>query len=323
MSLRVSAKVERWPIAGSFVISRGARTEATVVVTEITDGAHTGRGECVPYRHYGETEASVVAAIEAAEIGDNREDLRKAMPAGAARNALDCALWDLEAKRGGAPVWKLAGLPSPRPVATCYTISLGAPEAMAEAAGAAADRPILKLKLGGDGDPARLRAIRAAVPKARLLADANEAWSEQNFEANIRACAEAGVELVEQPLPAGADALLRDVPHQLPICADESVHVTADLELLSGKYDAVNVKLDKAGGLTEAIDLVREARNRGFKVMLGCMVGTSLAMAPAVLLAQLADWVDQDGPLLLAKDREPGLVYSGGKVEPPTTALWG
>ena len=323
MSLRVSAKVERWPIAGSFVISRGARTEAVVVVAEVSDGAHTGRGECVPYRHYGETEASVVAAIEAAQVEGGREALRKTMPAGAARNALDCALWDLEAKRSDAPAWELAGLPSPRPVATCYTISLGDPETMARAAQKAADRPILKLKLGGQGDPERLRAIRAAVPGMRLVADANEAWTERTFETNMRSCAEAGIELVEQPLPAGGDALLAHAPHPLPICSDECVHVTADLAQLARKYDAVNVKLDKAGGLTEAIDIVREARRRGFKVMLGCMVGTSLAMAPGVLLAQEADWVDLDGPLLLAKDREPGLVYSGGNVAPPVTALWG
>jgi L-alanine-DL-glutamate epimerase-like enolase superfamily enzyme len=324
MTLSIRVTVERWPIAGTFVISRGARTEAEVVVAEVSDGTHRGRGECVPYRHYGETIEGVVRVIEAARLdGGDRQALRRAMPAGAARNALDCALWDLEAKRTGVPAWQLAGLPPLRAVTTAYTLSLGEPEAMAEAARRAADRPILKLKLGGDGDPARLKAVRAAVPNARLVVDANEAWTGSNFSENMRACADAGVELVEQPLPAGMDDVLAEVGRIVPVCADESVHVTADLDGLDGKYDAVNVKLDKAGGLTEALELVREARRRGFKVMVGCMVGTSLAMAPALLVAQEADFVDLDGPLLLARDRQPGLVYSGSLVSPPPPELWG
>jgi len=321
--LSVRTQVERWPIAGSFVISRGSRTEAVVIVVEVTDGKHRGRGECVPYLRYGESVESVVAAIEAAQLDGDREALRRAMRPGAPRNALDCALWDLEAKRSGEPAWKRAGLAPLKPVTTAYTLSLGDPAGMADAARRAAGRPLLKLKLGGDGDPARIRAVREAVPAARLVVDANEAWSERNFAKNMRACAEAGVEMVEQPLPAGADAMLRDVAHAVPVCADESVHVTADLEELVGKYDGINIKLDKAGGLTEALDLVREARRLKLRIMVGCMVGTSLAMAPALLLAQGADLVDLDGPLLLARDREPGLVYSGALVEPPSAALWG
>jgi L-alanine-DL-glutamate epimerase-like enolase superfamily enzyme len=321
--LSVRTQVERWPIAGSFVISRGSRTEAVVVVAEITEGGHRGRGECVPYLRYGESVDSVVAEIEAAQLDGDCEALRRNMRPGAARNALDCALWDLEAKRSGVPAWKRAGLDPPRPVVTAYTLSLGPPESMAQAARRADARPLLKLKLGGAGDPERVRAARAAAPHARLVVDANEAWSAEILVENMQACAEAGVELIEQPLPAGADDLLRDVPHPVPICADESVHVTGDLDGLAGKYDAINVKLDKAGGLTEALDLVREARGRGLMVMIGCMVGTSLAMAPGLLLAQAADLVDLDGPLLLARDREPGLVYSGGLVAPPEPALWG
>jgi L-alanine-DL-glutamate epimerase-like enolase superfamily enzyme len=323
MKRSVRAAVERWPIAGTFVISRGAKTEAVVVVAEIAGGGHTGRGECVPYARYGETVDSVVAQIEAAELDGDREALRRSLPPGAARNALDCALWDLAARQSGVPAATTAGIGALRPVTTAYTLSLGDPESMAEAARRASARPLLKLKLGGEGDPARLRAVRAAAPQSRLVVDANEAWSEADFAENMRACAEAGVLLVEQPLPAGADAMLRHVPHDVPICADESVHVTADLDALAGKYDAVNVKLDKAGGLTEALELTREAKRRGLQVMVGCMVGTSLAMAPALLLAQSADLVDLDGPLLLARDREPGLLYSGGTEEPSRAALWG
>ncbi len=323
MKLSVKVRAETWPIAGSFVISRGARTEVIVVVAEVSDGVHTGRGECVPYPRYGETVEGVVAQIAAADISADRQALRRAMPPGAARNALDCALWDLEAKTTGKPAWALAGLGEPKAVVTCYTLSLGTPESMAEAARAVAGLPLLKMKLGGEGDVARIRAVRAAAPSATLVVDANEAWSAANFSANMRACGAADVALIEQPLPAGADDMLRDIRRTVPICADESVHVTADLDALFGKYDGVNVKLDKAGGLTEALDLVREARRRDFRVMVGCMLATSLAMAPAMLLAQQADIVDLDGPLLLAKDRAPGLVYSGALVSPPTRALWG
>jgi L-alanine-DL-glutamate epimerase-like enolase superfamily enzyme len=324
VSLTVHTRVERWPIAGGFTISRGSRSEAVVVVAEVGDGVHIGRGECVPYRRYGETEESVVEAIRQADIGTgDRHALRRTMAAGAARNALDCALFDLEAKRSGTPASRLAGVDEMQPVVTAYTLSLADPLGMGEAASRHADRPLLKLKLGGDGDPERLRAIRAAAPAARLIVDANEAWRDADFDANMRACAEAGVELIEQPLPAEADELLRARRHPVPICADESLHTSGDLAALAGKYEAVNVKLDKAGGLTEALDLVQEARRRGYRVMVGCMVGTSLAMAPALIAAQTADFVDLDGPLLLARDRQPGLVYRGAVIEPPQPALWG
>jgi len=323
MTLSVTARAETWPIAGSFVISRGARTEVTVVVAEVSDGVHRGRAECVPYGRYGETVDSVIAAIEGARLTGDREALRRAMPPGAARNALDCALWDLEAKRSGKRAWELAGLAEPRPVVTCYTLSLGTPETMAEAAHEARHYRVLKVKLGGDGDPARLHAVRRAAPDSELVVDANEAWSAANFSENMQACAQTHVALIEQPLPADADELLRNVEHAVPVCADESVHVTANLDALVGKYDGVNVKLDKAGGLTEALDLVRAARRRDLQVMVGCMLATSLAMAPAMLIAQQADFVDLDGPLLLAKDRTPGLAYSGALVSPPEAALWG
>jgi L-alanine-DL-glutamate epimerase-like enolase superfamily enzyme len=323
MTLTLSAKVETWPIAGSFVISRGARTEAHVIVAEVTDGAHRGRGECVPYARYGETVESVLAQIAAAELDGDREKLQRSMPAGAARNVIDCALWDLEAKASGTPVWRRAGLAAPATLTTAYTLNLAEPDAMAEAARRASAYPLLKLKLGGDGDPARLRAVRKAAPGARIVVDANEAWRLHNLEQNLAACAEAGVELIEQPLPAGDDEALRGLARGAAICADESLHVAADLDRLAGKYGAVNVKLDKAGGLTEALELVREARHRNLKIMVSCIVGTSLAMAPAVLLAQDADWVDLDGPLLLAKDRSPGLHYSDATVAPPERELWG
>lgn len=322
MTREVIARIERWPTAAPFAISRGVVREVHVVAVEINDGRAQGRGECRPYARYSETPESVVVAIAATPPTVDRAELPDWLPAGAARNALDCALWDLAAKRDGMPVWKSAGLRPLRPVVTAYTLSLDDPGAMAEAA-LASGWPLLKLKLGGDGDPARIAAVRQAVPDARLIVDANEAWDERNFAGNMRACAEAGVELVEQPLPADADEILRDRERPVPIYADESVHVAADLEALAGKYDGVNVKLDKAGGFTEALELMRSARQSGLKIMVGCMVSTSLAAAPAVLLAQDADIADLDGPLLLARDRTPGLRYSGGLVEPPEPELWG
>jgi L-alanine-DL-glutamate epimerase-like enolase superfamily enzyme len=307
MRLTVRTRVESWPIAGTFTIARGSRTEAVVVVAEVSDGSHTGRGECVPYKRYGESVDSVLSEIAAADPGQGRLPLLHSMPPGAARNALDCALWDLEAKAGSDPTWQRCGLSGLKPVTTAYTLSLGDPDAMAEAARQNAERPILKLKLGGEGDPERVRAVRACAPGSRLIVDANESWTEANLEGNMAACAEAGVTLIEQPLPAEADDILSEVAHIVPICADESIHTTDDLDGLAGKYDAVNVKLDKTGGLTEALALVREARKREFSILVGCMIGTSLAMAPALFLAQEADLVDLDGPLLLAKDRFRGL----------------
>jgi len=249
--------------------------------------------------------------------------LRDMMTPGAARNALDCALWDLHAKQTGTRVAAACGYAHAHPVQTAYTLSLGTPGAMAEAARSAAHRPLLKLKLGGDGDAERIRAVRAAAPAARIVVDANEARTTENCIANLRACAEARIALIEQPMKAGDDEMLRDIPHVAPICADESVHIAGDLDGLTGKYDAVNVKLDKAGGLTEALELVSEARKRGYLIMVGCMLGTSLAMAPAVILAQDADIVDLDGPLLLARDRSPALTYDGAMIYPPDAELWG
>ncbi len=327
LPLSLAVRIETWPIAGSFTISRGAKTEAAVVVAELSDGRHAGRGECVPYARYGETPDGTAAAIsalrDALAHGLDRAGLQQAMPPGAARNALDCAFWDLEARRSGRPVHALAGLPAPGPRVTAYTISLGTPEMMAEAARAAAAHALLKVKLGGAGDPARIRAVRAAAPHAELIVDANESWNPADLANNLAACAEAGVTLVEQPLPAGRDAALADIVRPIPVCADESVHDRASLASLVGRYDAVNVKLDKTGGLTEALAMADEAERLGFSLMVGCMVATSLSMAPAVLLAQRARVVDLDGPLLLAKDRADGLVYADSQVHPPTPALWG
>ena len=327
MSLRLTVRVERWPLASTFTIARGSKTEAVVVVAELSDGALVGRGECVPYARYGESVEGVAAAIEAMagfiEGGGDRLRLQGAIGAGAARNALDCAFWDIEAKRAGQPIWRLAGLAEPKPVTTAYTLSLGEPEAMAAAAAKAAHRPLLKVKLGTADDAARIAAVRAAAPNARLIIDANEGWRADNLVRNMAACADAGVVLIEQPLPAGDDAALAGLARAVPVCADESLHDRASLVQLAGRYDAINIKLDKAGGLTEALALAQEARAHGLALMVGCMVGTSLAMAPAMMLAGQAAVVDLDGPLLLAKDREPGLLYEGSTVHPPQPVLWG
>lgn len=326
MVSRLTVRVEHWPISGRFTISRGAKTTATIVMAEVRDGDAVGYGESVPYARYGESVDGVAATIEgmAAAIAEglDRDGLQKKLPAGAARNALDCALWDLAAKRADIRAWELANLPAPQPVTTAYTISLDTPEAMAEAA-RAANYPLLKLKLGAPGDASRLREIRAARPDARLIVDANEGWQAANLAENFKACATTRVELIEQPLPAGNDAALLDIERPIPVCADESAHDRASLTALTGKYDAVNVKLDKTGGLTEALAMAAEAERRGLAVMAGCMVATSLAMAPAMLVAQRAHYVDLDGPLLLAKDRPHGLVYRDSMVEPPAPALWG
>ncbi|GJE75329.1 N-acetyl-D-Glu racemase DgcA [Methylorubrum suomiense] len=327
MPRRLTVAVERFPIAGAFTIARGSRTEAVVVTATVEDGAMRGRGECVPYARYGESVESVVAAIEAqAEWlagSGTRSDLFERLGPGAARNALDCALWDYEAKHQGRPAWAIAGLSEPGPVTTAYTLSLGTPEAMEAAARLAAHRPLLKVKLGGEGDPKRIAAVRRGAPESRLIVDANEAWRAETIEANLAACAAAGVALIEQPLPADEDGLLAEIPRTIPICADESLHDRAGLDALAKRYDAINIKLDKAGGLTEAIRLAHEARARGFEIMVGCMVGTSLAMAPAMLIAHHAAYVDLDGPLLLAQDRAPSLFYEGSTVHPPEPELWG
>ncbi len=325
--MRVSAAIERYPILGRFVISRGAKTEAAVVVATVEDGGFRGRGEAVPYARYGESPEGTLAQIEsvrmAIEAGAGRAALQALLPPGAARNALDCALWDLEAKRSGVPVHILAALPPPVPVTTAFTISAGTPEEVAEAAKKACTRPLLKIKLAGDGDAARLAAVRSAAPDATLIADANEAWADGDLERNLQVCADHGVLLVEQPLPAGRDAILAKVPRLVPICADESVHDRSGLEALRARYDAINIKLDKAGGLTEALALAKQAEALGFDIMAGCMVATSLAMAPALLLASRARFVDLDGPLLLARDRPDGLRYEGSVIHPPARELWG
>ena len=316
-------------MVGAFTISRGSKTEAVVVVAELSDGTHRGRGECVPYARYGETPDGIMAAIEAMRPalrrGLDRAALQAEMPPGAARNALDCAYWDVNAKQTGRPVYELAGLVAPAPRVTAYTISLAAPAAMAAAAEQAASRPLLKVKLGGadDEDGKRIAAVRRVAPRAELTVDANEGWTELNLRQNLAACADCGVTLIEQPLPEGHDGALARLKRPIPVCADESVHDRASLDRLAGKYDAVNVKLDKAGGLTEALALAAEAQRRGFAIMLGCMVATSLAMAPAMLVAQCARLVDLDGPLLLAKDRAFGLRYDGSLVYPAEPALWG
>lgn len=323
----LSARIERWPISGSFTISRGAKIEAVTVVAEVSIDGHTGRGEGVPYPRYGETPEATLAALQTMRgplsCGLDRNTLQTTMPPGAARNALDCALLDLEAKTSNRRVWDLLERPAPKACITAYTISLGNPEMMAAATAKASHRPLLKIKLGGDGDSARIAAVRKAAPKSELIIDANEAWTAENLEQNLWACAEAGVTLVEQPLPAGQDEALKRIKRPLSVCADESVHDRISLEGLRERYDAVNIKLDKTGGLTEALVVADAAHALGFEIMIGCMVATSLAMAPAMLLAPQARYIDLDGPLLLARDRDGGLRYDGSMVYPPEAALWG
>lgn len=323
-TLTLSATVERFPISGAFTIARGSKTEAAVVVASISDGVIVGRGEAVPYARYGESVDGVLAQIGTLERVPDRAALQGMMPAGAARNAIDCALWDFDAKRTGRPAASLAGVVPPAvPHLTCYTLSLGTPQDMARKAREAADKSLLKIKLGAPGDADRMRAIRQARPDARLVADANEGWPAGELAGLLTIAAEAGFELIEQPLPAGHDGPLRDVPRPVPVCADESVHTSGDIARVVGLYDAVNIKLDKAGGLTEALAMTRDAKAAGLKIMVGCMVASSLAMAPAWLLAADADWLDLDGPLLLARDRAPAITYIGDRMHPPCAALWG
>jgi L-alanine-DL-glutamate epimerase-like enolase superfamily enzyme len=327
MSIQVSIRTERYPLSVPFVISRGTRTHAEVVVVTLTDGAITAQGEGVPNARYHETTESSTKEIEAVlsllEAGAGRAQIAKQMKHGAARNAVDCALWDLEAKRAGKSIAALAGLPPSRPITTVYTLSLGTPEFMGEQAAAQAQRPILKLKLGGAGDVERVRAVRQNAPNCVLVADANEAWTPALFAEMIAPLKEAGLAMLEQPLPAGKDEDLRSLPRLIPICADESCHDRSDLKDLVGKYDMINIKLDKTGGLTEALALASDARDYGFGLMVGCMVGTSLSMAPTHLIAQLCKYTDIDAPLLLAQDRPNGLRYVGSEVDPPVSALWG
>lgn len=321
--LKITMQSERWPLAEAFVIARGAKTEAHVVTVTLEQDGHIGRGECVPYVRYNETIDSVLGTLHAWSPNSDRLALLQTVPAGSARNAIDCALWDLEAKRTGAAAARRAGLETLAPVETCYTLSLASPAAMAAKALSVPHLKLLKLKLGGDGDPERMTAVRQARPDARIVADANEAWTVEMLEPFLTAAHRAGLELIEQPLHAQNDAALRGIPHLVPICADESVHTLADLAPLGDRYDAINIKLDKAGGLTEALRMSQAARELGLKVMCGCMVATSLAMAPALIIAQTAQWVDLDGPLLLARDRPCALDIRGGLIMPPAPALWG
>jgi len=324
---RLHIRVEHFALDRPFAIARGTKHEAVVVVATVAADHHSGRGECVPYGRYGETPASVLAQLEAlraaVEDGLGREALQGRLPAGAARNALDCALWDLDSKRLGLRAASLAGLHRMLPVTTAYTLSLGPPDAMARAAADAAWRPLLKVKLGGTDDAVAISAVRDAAPDATLLVDANEGWTPDILEARFDACHRAGVVLIEQPLPAGHDDALARMARPVPVCADESLHTRTGLEALRDRYDAINIKLDKTGGLTEALLLAGEAERLGFGIMVGCMVASSLAVAPALLLAPRARFVDLDGPLLLARDREPGLVYDGSWLLPAEPELWG
>jgi L-alanine-DL-glutamate epimerase-like enolase superfamily enzyme len=323
----LTVRRESWPLARPFAISRGVKTAAEVVVCTIVEGAATGRAECVPYGRYGETPDSVEGAIfamrDALEQGATRADVAAMLMPGAARNAIDCALWDLEAKLSGIPAWRSAELAAPAGAVTAYTISLDTPQAMAEAAAEAAERPLLKLKLGADAPLACVAAVRKAAPASRLIADANEGWSFAQLTSIAHELAALGVDLIEQPLPAIDDARLEDWESPVLLCADESFHVAADIASLGKRYGAVNIKLDKTGGLTEALASLHAAKNAGMKVMVGCMVSTSLAMAPAALLAGAADFVDLDGPLLLKEDRPGGMTFDGSLMHPPSPYLWG
>jgi len=322
--LAIDAHQQSWPLDKPFRISRGTRTEARVVVVTVTDGRHIGRGEAVPIRRYNQSPASVLAQIESIKSGQrlDRQQIQKLLPAGAARNALDCALWDIEAKISGKRAWELANISLVYEVETSFTISLDTPVAMAAAA--KANAPILKLKLGGDDlDLARVEAVREAAPAARLLIDANESWTPDHYCNVVPSLRQFGVELIEQPFPADSDEVLETLDHPIPVCADESCHTTADLSRLTSRYEMLNIKLDKTGGFTEALLLSARARDAGFKLLIGCMVCTSLGIAPARLLASASDYVDLDGPLLLAGDRHHAVPYDSGRIGIPPRELWG
>ena len=319
----ITISADTFRLARTFTISRGAKTEARVLTVTVTRGGVTGRGECVPYARYGETLESVAAQIAGLSPDVTRAGLQAALPPGAARNAVDCALWDLEAKAAGVRAWQLAGLPAPGPCITAFTLSLDTPQAMEAQARMHAHRPVLKIKLGTPDDIPRLEAVQRGAPKARLIINANEGWTAEVYADLAPRLVGMGVALVEQPLPAGQDGMLAEMARVLPVCADEACHDRASLAKLRGRYDMVNLKLDKTGGLTEALMMRDAARAMGFGVMVGCMVGSSLAMAPAVLLAQGAEWVDLDGPLLLAEDRDMPLRYDAAGVHPPEAGLWG
>jgi L-alanine-DL-glutamate epimerase-like enolase superfamily enzyme len=321
--MQIDVTRDVFKLAQVFTIARGSRTEAQVLTVKLNDGQHVGWGECLPYARYGESLQSVTDEITGLPDAFSRFDLYDLLPAGAARNAVDCALWDLEAKRAGSPVWELAGLDAPGPEITAYTLSLDTPEAMKAQAALHAFRPLLKIKLGTPDDMPRLEAVRAGAPKSTIIVDANEGWSAEVYADLAPHLVRLGVELVEQPLPAGEDHALLGMQRPVPVCADESCHDRSSLADLKGKYDVVNIKLDKTGGLTEALALRDAAIAQGYEVMVGCMVGSSLAMAPATLVAQGASVVDLDGPLLLAEDRDEPLIFDNAGVHPPSATLWG
>ena len=324
----MTARIERWPVAGAFTIARGAKTFVDVVLVEISHDAWTGRGESTAIYYHGETAGSVLAqaegAVDAIAGGIGREALLEILPRGAARNAIDAALWDLAAKQFGTSAAQIAGIADPAPITTAFTLSLDTPAAMEAAARAAAGLyPLLKLKLAGEGDTARVAAVRRGAPGARLIVDANESWTGRDVAAEATALVPLGVELIEQPVRAGEDHLLDGVASPIPLCADESCQDRADLARCIGRYAAINIKLDKAGGLTEALALAAYARSAGLDIMLGCMLSTSLGVAPAYLLAARAKWVDLDGPLLLASDRSGGFEFEGGTMMPAAPGFWG
>ncbi|MFV0358538.1 N-acetyl-D-Glu racemase DgcA [Tropicimonas sp.] len=321
--MKLTVTRDAFRFAQAFTISRGSRTVAQVLTVAVEQGGATGRGECVPYARYGESLDSVTAQIEGLPPAFTRADLQRLLPAGAARNAVDCALWDLEAKQRRKRVWELAGLPAPVPLVTAYTLSLDTPAAMRASAAANAHRPLLKIKLGTPDDMPRLEAVRAGAPESRIIVDANEGWTAGVYADLAPHLERLGVAMVEQPLPAGQDEALAECARPVPVCADESVHDRGSLPGLAGKYDLINIKLDKTGGLTEALALRSAAGAAGFGIMVGCMAASSLAMAPAVLVAQGAAVTDLDGPLLLAEDRATPLVYDGAGVHPPSPDLWG
>lgn len=328
MSFALHSRIEHWPLVRPFSIARGTRTEAVTLVVELARDGCVGRGESVPYARYDESPQSVLAQVDGLHADGlelDRESLAKRLPAGAARNAIDCALWDWEAKRQGQPVWQLAGLPKPKPLTTAFTVGLGTPEEMGTAAGQAKDRPLLKVKLGGDAanEPARIRAVRKAAPDARLVVDANEGWTLETAQGMAPVLAECGVELLEQPFPAAEDSQVAKLPKTTPLCADESCHTRDGLGQIAELYQFANVKLDKAGGFTEALALCHAVKERGLGLFVGCMLAGSLATAPALLLAGLADYVDLDGPLYIKHDRFGGIRYEESLLHPASSNLWG
>ena len=325
--MKVNLLHESWLIEGSFTISRGSRTHANVVVVELQQGGHTGRGECVPYARYDESIESVIAELAALKdkiaAGLTREEMQTLLPAGAARNAFDCAYWDLACKQSGQRIWQQLEIAEPKPLITAFTLSLDTPERMKEAAIKNAHRPLLKLKLAGEGDVERVTAVREGSPNARIIVDANEGWNEQQYLTMVPELVKLGVEMIEQPLPAGDDAALEHLPRPITLCADESCHDRSSLKHIIGRYDMINIKLDKTGGLTEAIALKEEAEEAGLTIMVGCMLATSLAMAPALIVAQDVQIVDLDGPLLLAEDRQPGIEFDDSLMNVYPAELWG